>query len=448
VNQGSILSPRLFKKFLQDLNGALQARGVFLEDIMIKFLLWADDLVLFASDADALQQQLDHLEGYCNKWKIKINPSKTRIMIFDNVRGRKSVPHAPTFNLDGTEIDVTQDDVVYLGVSINSKHEDHFKTHLDYVTKKAQKSLFRIYSLCKNVGTLPPQLALHLFDTLVVSVLRYGSEVWYQPTASYDKRLEGMHLKFLRYVLGVRRSTPLAALYGETGRLPLALGFRCQAVKYASTLFARQDLPPNSPLYAARTNLADCIAIDRRCWLHNILAHSNDDTMRGIIEANLAFSAWRVAQYDASVEVWKNEVSNCAKLRTYTLFKQVFGLEMYLVHVRNVKHRKSLTRFRVSSHNLAIEKLRWNRTPVEQRLCIVCNTVEDEQHVLMSCSRYSDLRQCLFTRVVAEVQVSPLSIAECFTRVMANDSVNVCRNLASCVNAILTDHANIQNVAV
>jgi hypothetical protein len=39
---------------------------------MIKYLLWADDLVIFATSAEALQLQLKHLENYCKKWKVQI----------------------------------------------------------------------------------------------------------------------------------------------------------------------------------------------------------------------------------------------------------------------------------------------------------------------------------------------------------------------------------------
>ena len=44
------------------------------------------------------------------------------------------------------------------------------------------------------------------------------------------------------------------------------------------------------------------------------------------------------------------------KLRTYKLFKNNLCFEPYLEKIRNVKHRQSLTKLRVSSNNLNSEK--------------------------------------------------------------------------------------------
>jgi hypothetical protein len=442
VNQGSILSPRLFKKFFQDLASALHAPGAYLNDLMIKYLLWADDLVLFATTAEDLQRQLEHLEAYCKKWKVRINPSKTRVMVFDNIRGKKCVAEDTVFKLDGCDVRVTNDDVIYLGVAFNSKHENHFKTHVDFVCKKAQRSLFRIYSLCKNVGALPPQLAFHLFDSLVLSVLRYGSEVWYTPSTSCGKRIEIVHLKFLRYILGVRRSTPTPALYGETGRVPLSIEFRSQAVKYASTLFERRDLSPRAPLHVARVYMAECESIGRRSWLTNVVALSDAVTVQQLVSRNLRYSLWRSTVNALSKAEWQLSLADSSKLRTYRLFKFDLCFEPYLSKVSSNKQRKSLTRFRVSSHNLAIERMRWTRTPVEQRLCQACGVIEDERHVLMMCGRYSGDRERLFMRLAAEFPLTPHTVDECFVRIMTAQSTEGCRTLACFVHAALTIHAD------
>ena len=49
------------------------------------------------------------------------------------------------------------------------------------------------------------------------------------------------------------------------------------------------------------------------------------------------------------------------------------------------------TRLRLSSHKLRIETGRWQRLPVEERLC-TCGAVQDEIHVLQSCPLTKYLR--------------------------------------------------------
>ena len=48
----------------------------------IFMLLYADDIVVFANTQEQLQNSLDLLLEYCNKWKLTINVSKTKVTVF------------------------------------------------------------------------------------------------------------------------------------------------------------------------------------------------------------------------------------------------------------------------------------------------------------------------------------------------------------------------------
>ena len=59
-------------------------------------------------------------------------------------------------------------------------------------------------------------------------------------------------------------------------------------------------------------------------------------------------------------------------------------------------HRIAFTRFRVSSHSLAVETGRWNRRgrgrlPLEERLCS-CGLVQSEEHVISICPHSQQIR--------------------------------------------------------
>ena len=84
-------------------------------------------------------------------------------------------------------------------------------------------------------------------------------------------------------------------------------------------------------------------------------------------------------------------------LNNFCLFKTKRCLEDYLCIVKDRRHRLALTRFRLRSHNLAIETGRHNRIPRDQRVCSFCNSgkIEDEIHFLLFCSHYDDLRRPL-----------------------------------------------------
>ena len=73
--------------------------------------------------------------------------------------------------------------------------------------------------------------------------------------------------------------------------------------------------------------------------------------------------------------------------------KKEAGREKYLYQVENVKHRQSLTRYRLSSHSLSIETGRHRRIERDSRICPFCvDIVEDEVHFLLECPSYNTVK--------------------------------------------------------
>ena len=96
VRQGETLSPLLFSIFLNDLEDFLCQTGninsIFcasdnINDTLYIFLkvfvlLYADDTVIIAESAEDLQNALTAYASYCETWKLSVNSSKTKIVIF------------------------------------------------------------------------------------------------------------------------------------------------------------------------------------------------------------------------------------------------------------------------------------------------------------------------------------------------------------------------------
>ncbi|CAG2206578.1 unnamed protein product [Mytilus edulis] len=91
------------------------------------------------------------------------------------------------------------------------------------------------------------------------------------------------------------------------------------------------------------------------------------------------------------------------KLRTYRTFKTSLHTEEYMHKVIVPSHRRAYAQFRCGVAPIRLETGRFERLPVQQRTCETCkNIVETEEHVLLECPLYDDLRNELFKIILSE----------------------------------------------
>ena len=99
---------------------------------------------------------------------------------------------------------------------------------------------------------------------------------------------------------------------------------------------------------------------------------------------------------------WNDKISTCWKAITYKTHKTNVAYEKYLSLIKNRRHRRTLTKLRLSDHCLAIEKGRQGKPPVirEERFCTFCpNIIEDETHFILSCKTYSTERAIFLSQI-------------------------------------------------
>ena len=91
-------------------------------------------------------------------------------------------------------------------------------------------------------------------------------------------------------------------------------------------------------------------------------------------------------------ERWKENVERKPKLRTYKKVKTKLVFEPYL-DINSRKARTSLTKLRSGTNQLRIERGRYVGEKVEERLCHLCNEVEDEEHFLTTCKLLKEVQE-------------------------------------------------------
>ena len=237
VQQGNPLSPLLFNLFINDIFEAVKNENSMITlDGVTKFntLMYADDLILMSSTKEGLQESLNSLYTYCEKWKLKINMKKTKTMIFTKGTNIKNIE----FFLNGLKLNNTKI-FKYLGISINSKNCS-FTPTLEDLSCKAKKAIYVLLNKLP-IKLTPIRTLITLFDACIVPILLYGSEIW-APFLNYDWKkweatsIEKVHTQFLKRILGVNRSTTNAMVRAEVGRHSLIEQITNRNINYINYL--------------------------------------------------------------------------------------------------------------------------------------------------------------------------------------------------------------------
>ena len=119
VHRGECLSPFLFAMYVNYLEQELGnncVNGIDIGMVKLLLLLYADDIVLFDKTPDELQKSLDILGAYCDRWKLTVNITKTKVVIF---RKGGRLPINLQFTYKGSNIEFVNK-FCYLGIVFTS----------------------------------------------------------------------------------------------------------------------------------------------------------------------------------------------------------------------------------------------------------------------------------------------------------------------------------------
>ena len=293
-------------------------------------------------------------------------------MVFE--RGRHT---HPKIYLDGTELEVVTS-FRYLGVELFKN--GNWSRIQKHIAQHATRALYKLYNLFNQL-TLPVHEQLKLFDSLVGSILSYSSESWGFHEAP---DVELVHTKFLRKILGVRKSTNVSAQYGEAGRLPMKIFRKIKLNKYL--ILSRRDTLEFKIYVLLKSDYDNGNNYKGTNWAWHIkqvldlCGLSNIWTNQLLID--IPFEVINLLILDLFKQSWYAQIMNSNRLLTYSSIKFDFCLENYLQILTPPKFRKALTRFRISAHSLAIESGRHNNIERNERKCIYCNmnVIESEFH--------------------------------------------------------------------
>jgi len=401
VRQGENLSPILFALFLNDLSRFLSPalKGLNItndllnklthmpdcEHLMKLFiLLYADDTTLLADNPETLQKGLDTMLDYCTQWKIKVNTSKTKIVIFSRGKIRKK----PVFTYSNTRIEIT-DDFVFLGNMFN--YNGTFSKAKKRVCDQANKAMFAIIGKSKKLN-LPLDIQLHLFDSIVKPILLYGCEVW---GFDHTKDIERIHLKFCKIILGLSQYTTSAMVYGELGRVPLSITIKSRMVAYWHRLLTSPMRKLSSLMYNLLYHVTTA-GLGESKWLNFVktvldecgLSYiwQNQQTLTKNVSTQWIKAKVKLALTDQYTQKWHEIIDTNQNCQLYKCIKPNKEMEQYLVKLP-YKARNIISKFRCRNFKLPANPTVYFNEKVKNDHCPICdqNSTGNEILYILHC---------------------------------------------------------------
>ena len=319
-------------------------------------LMLMDDTVIFATSREKMMEKLQLLDKYCQKNGMRVNASKTKLMVL-NGRPLDKIP----FVLSNFVVKECSE-YVYLGTvfTADGRTDSSLKAHLEAKNKELNKLLI---FFATNYDA-PFTVKKKVLEAAFMSCILYGCEAWLNVPL---KMVETMYMKAVKALLGVRITTPNDLCLIEAGLRPLTAIVKTRQNKFfAKMLEARADMT-DDPFMHAFGITRD---MNKTMWTYIESVMHGDD-----------FVADEIAQIKENIET---QPTSATKFQTYRVLNPTLETHpLYSNAAPTIPDylRISFTRYRVSSHRLRVEVGRWSRTPPEERVCSCGTGIQNELHI-------------------------------------------------------------------
>jgi hypothetical protein len=395
VKQGDPLSPLLFGLFIDRFESFVHSTcpdiGINLDiAVLIKILLFADDLVLTANSCEQLQKLVDALQVFCEGNLLTVNISKSVVVPFNtDMVGSITFKGAPL---------PKQVDFCYLGIRFQNYTINPLHDVLNRNLSKARAACFAMQQRCREMGMSNIAVRCNLFNTLVTPVINYGCEVWgvYQLAKIRYKTKgwgsngvqEDLHKAFLRQCLMVPKSTTLGPMMHETNRIPIMHGWCKQVLGWWNKIVARPDndivkLALRDSITLATSGLLPRRPQSSKCWASAILAclkaidpnlennivalqHINIPVVMKSLYDLWQHFLWRethiIPDKVDRIPVRNITDSSGFKKRTYQYWFSDSAIakgEGFIYYLNSERQIRAMARYRLGSHNLAVNQQRY-----------------------------------------------------------------------------------------
>lgn len=189
VPQGSILGPKLFQLFINDLPAFIMN----FKNLKCDVFLYADDITLIVHDLDEMvlgdmvEYALSSVNDWCKANGLSLNLSKTQIQKF-KINNKSELDVIPGLTKS----------VKFLGITFD--YNVKWKAHIDLLCAKLNKVCYQLRVMKKRVDV---NSLLLIYYTNFCSIMSFGIIIW--GSNCYAKKVLILQKKVLKIIFGLKK---------------------------------------------------------------------------------------------------------------------------------------------------------------------------------------------------------------------------------------------------
>ena len=362
VTQGRRSSGSLFSFYVSDMPEALNREEYddFMDPLSLAQL--ADDSAIYAEKLHNLVPKFQKIFAYSKAKNQVANVSKT---VYCNFTKH---PKLSPIEIDDNVILDSVDPIKgykYIGLLT-------FPTNdiCEIIRRNINKRIvnFAKFHAWLSVNDITPvDVKLTVYDSCVLGTVLSGAECWGN-VECVEEKLREKELTALHAILKVKRGTTIDLVYHELGI--------CSVI---SKIYDRQYNFFQKICNMSADDAIVKLMIEKFTSCEMLTHYENLMNNNGTRERQEREQ--RIRASENSMCMYYCELDLLSKCLIYSSMLSDY-------------YRTIISRWRLSNHRLNIETGRYSKpkTKREDRFCTLCNTLEDEQHVIFTCPRYDLIR--------------------------------------------------------
>lgn len=313
--------------------------------------------------------------SWCSTSDMTVNIEKTKVVHFKKGPATQRMDYV--FMYGDHQIE-TCDKYRYLGLVL-TEHLDYTVTAKN-VAQAAHRAVGSLIAKAQAHGGFPYKIFSKLYNAVVQPILHYGSHVWRDKC---HRNVVAAQNCALRFFLGVRKRTPIAAMQGYMGWSSQEHRQWVTVIRQWCRLSNMSNQRVNQKVFqwcmksaseGVKNTVSQIQHFLYRIGLHQLTNGENTPRFE-IVKRPVDQHLTNHFVFILDEKIKRDGATNGTglnKLRTYRLFKHVYGVDKY-VNIMSKRQRRAIAKFRFGTAPLSIETGRCTGEPEENRLCRFCS---------------------------------------------------------------------------